>query len=181
MITSVLGFTPKIAENTFIAKSAEIIGNVEIKKNSSIWFHVTIRGDVGPIRIGEETNIQDNSVIHGTFNKAFAMIGNQVTVGHGVILHGCRIDDLCLIGMGSLIMDNAHIPERCIVGAGSLVTEGASYEPETLIIGRPAKLVRRLKKEELEFLPKSANNYMMYKSWYENPNLRPPNHMNFKI
>ncbi len=181
MITSVLGFTPQITKDTFIAGSAEIIGNVEIGKSSSIWFHVTIRGDVGPIRIGEKTNIQDNSVIHGSFNKAFSVIGNQVTVGHGVILHGCRIDDLCLIGMGSIIMDNAHIGERSIVGAGSLVTENSVFEPGQLIMGRPAKAVRPLKPSELEFLPKSAENYVLYKSWYENPNLKPPPHMKFEL
>jgi carbonic anhydrase/acetyltransferase-like protein (isoleucine patch superfamily) len=181
MITSVLGFTPQIAKDTFIASSAEIIGNVQIQKSSSIWFHVTIRGDVGPIRIGEKTNIQDNTVIHGSFNKAFSVIGNQVTIGHSVILHGCRVDDLCLIGMGSIIMDNAHIGARSIVGAGSLVTENSVFEPGQLIMGRPAKAVRPLTVTELEFLPKSAQNYVLYKSWYENPNQKPPAHMKFEL
>ncbi len=177
MITSCLGFTPKLDSGVFLANSADVIGNVEIGKNSSIWFNVTVRGDIGPIHIGAETNIQDNSVVHGTFNKAFAWIGNQVTVGHSVILHGCRVDDLCLIGMGSIIMDNAHIPERCIVGAGSLVTEGSKFEPGSLIMGRPAKFARTLKAQEREFLTKSANNYIMYKSWYEDPSKRPPGNM----
>ncbi len=181
MITSCLGFTPKFDSGVFLAPSADIIGNVEIGKNSSVWFNVTIRGDIGPIRIGNDTNIQDNSVIHGTFNKAFAVIGNQVTIGHSVIMHGCSIDDLCLIGMGSIIMDNTHIPKNCIVGAGSLVTEGGRFEPGTLIMGRPAKAVRALKNEELEFLPKSAQNYIMYKSWYEDPSKRAPQNMKFEL
>ncbi len=181
MITSCLGFTPKLGSGVFLASSADVIGNVEIGKNSSVWFNVSIRGDVGPIRIGFDTNIQDNSVLHGTFNKAFASIGNQVTIGHSVIIHGCRVDDLCLIGMGSILMDNAHIPERCIVGAGSLVTEASQFEPGFLIMGRPAKAIRALKKEELEFLTKSANNYIMYKSWYEDPSKRPPANMKFEL
>lgn len=181
MITSCLGFTPKLDSGVFLAPSADVIGNVEIGRNSSVWFNVTIRADIGPIRIGHDTNIQDNSVIHGTFNKAFAKIGNQVTIGHSVIMHGCRIDDLCLIGMGTIIMDGAHIPTNCIVGAGSLVTEGAKFEPGSLIMGRPAKFIRPLKKEEFEFLPKSANNYILYKSWYEDPSKRPPDHMKFEL
>ena len=170
MIFTLLGHTPKIGEGTFIADGAKIIGDVEIGKNSSIWFNVVVRGDVGPIRIGDETNIQDGTVIHDTFNKAFISIGNRVTIGHSVVLHGCRVDDLCLIGMGTIIMDGAHIGARNIVGAGSLVTENSKFEEEGwLILGRPAKAVRKLKPEELAFLDKSANNYLLYKSWYQNP------------
>jgi carbonic anhydrase/acetyltransferase-like protein (isoleucine patch superfamily) len=119
-----------------------------------------------PIVIGDDTNIQDNSVIHGTHRKCGAVIGNKVTVGHSVILHGCKVDDLCLIGMGSAVMDEAHIPTHTIVGAGSLVTEGARFPEGHLILGRPAKAIRPLKKEELEFLEQSAKNYQLYMSWY---------------
>ncbi len=177
MITSCLGFKPKLGTGVFLAPSCDVIGNVEIGNNSSLWFNVSVRGDVGPIHIGADSNIQDNSVIHGTFNKAFAWIGDQVTIGHSVILHGCRVGNLCLIGMGSIIMDNAEIPDRSIVGAGSLVTEGSKFESGMLIMGRPAKAVRPLKKEEIEFLTKSANNYIMYKSWYEDPSKKPPSGM----
>jgi len=120
-----------------------------------------------PIVIGDETNIQDGTTIHGTFQKAGAVVGRRVTVGHNVILHGCRVDDLVLVGMGSVIMDHAHIPERSIVAAGSLVTEGAQFEPGWLIMGRPAKAMRRLKSEELAFLDESADNYLHYMSWYQ--------------
>lgn len=165
-----LGFTPKIGSNTFIAPTAAIIGDVEIGENCSIWFSAVLRGDVGPIRIGDGTNIQDGTVIHGTFKKAFATIGKGVTVGHTVTLHGCQIGDQCLIGMGATIMDNAKIAARSIVGAGSLVTEGAEFlEEGWLILGRPAKAVRRLKPEELAFLAQSERNYLMYKDWYQNP------------
>jgi gamma-carbonic anhydrase len=170
MILPLLGHTPQIGEGTYLAEGARIIGDVTIGRHSSIWFNTVLRGDVGPIKIGDETNIQDGSVIHGTYQKAFATIGNRVTVGHSVVLHGCEIGDLCLIGMGSIIMDNAKIGPRNIVGAGSLVTENAKFlEEGWLIMGRPAKAVRPLKPEEIAFLDKSADNYLLYKSWYQNP------------
>ncbi len=167
LIMSVQNHVPQIGAGTFLAPSAQLIGQVTLGKNCSIWFNTVLRGDVGPIKIGEETNIQDGSIVHCTYNKAFTTIGNRVTVGHSVIMHGCRIDDLVLIGMGTIIMDNAHIPTRTIVGAGSLVTENATFEEGWLILGRPAKAVRKLHAEELAFLDKSANNYLLYKSWYE--------------
>ena len=171
MLFKLMDWTPKVGPNTFIAPTAQIIGQVEIGHDCSIWFNTIIRGDVGPIKIGNETNVQDGTVIHCTYQKAFATIGNRVTIGHNVMLHGCTIDDLCLIGMGSTIMDHAHIPKRSIVGAGSLVTENAKFEEGWLIMGRPAKAVRPLKPEELAFLDKSANNYLNYKKWYENNQL----------
>ncbi|MBX3022539.1 MAG: gamma carbonic anhydrase family protein [Bdellovibrionales bacterium] len=166
MILPLLGKTPKIGEGTFVAPSADIIGDVQIGKGCSIWFNTTLRGDVMPIVIGDETNIQDNTVIHGTYKKCGAVIGKRVTVGHSVILHGCKIGDLVLIGMGTVIMDQAEIPARSIVGAGSLVTEDSRFPEGHLILGRPAKAVRPLKPEELAFLDKSANNYIEYKGWY---------------
>lgn len=167
-IRPLLGHTPVIGEGTFLAEGARIIGDVTIGRDSSIWYNTVLRGDVGPITIGDATNIQDGTVIHGTFKKAFARIGNRVTIGHSVVLHGCAIGDLCLIGMGTIIMDNAEIGPRNIVGAGSLVTENSKFlEEGWLILGRPAKPVRKLKPEELAFLDQSANNYLLYKSWYQ--------------
>lgn len=168
MILPLLGHTPQIGKGSFVAPSADIIGDVRIGENSSIWFNTTLRGDVMPIVIGKETNIQDNTVIHGTHKKCGAVIGDKVTVGHSVILHGCTIGDLCLIGMGSVVMDEAKIPPRSIVGAGSLVTEGSTFPEGHLILGRPAKAVRPLKPNELEFLGQSAANYRLYSSWYPN-------------
>jgi carbonic anhydrase/acetyltransferase-like protein (isoleucine patch superfamily) len=167
LILPLRGKTPQIGKDSYVAPSADLIGDVTIGRNCSIWFNTTLRGDVMPIVIGDETNIQDNTVIHGTYLKCGAVIGSKVTVGHSVILHGCKIGDLVLVGMGSVIMDQAEIPSRCIVGAGSLVTENARFPEGHLIMGRPAKAVRPLNEKELAFLPKSAQNYMDYTKWYE--------------
>ncbi len=167
MLTQVRGHLPQVDEGVFIAPSADVIGDVKIGKRCSIWFRAVLRGDVMPIIIGDESNIQDGSIVHGTFGKCGATIGRRVTVGHNVILHGCQVEDLCLIGMGAILMDHSHIGPRCIVGAGSLVTEGAQFPEGSLILGRPAKVIRPLKPEELRFLDQSADNYLLYKSWYE--------------
>jgi gamma-carbonic anhydrase len=166
MIMSLLGKTPQVGEGSYVAPSADLIGDVQIGKNCSIWFNTTLRGDVMPIVIGDETNIQDNTVIHGTYKKCGAVIGNKVTVGHSVVLHGCKIGDLVLVGMGTVIMDQAEVPSRSIVAAGSLVTEDAKFPEGHLILGRPAKAVRPLNETELAFLSKSAQNYMDYMEWY---------------
>lgn len=167
MIMPVRNKSPQIGEGTFVAPTAAVIGDVTIGARSSVWFNVTLRGDVMPIVIGEESNVQDNTVFHGTYKKCGAVVGNRVTIGHSVILHGCKIGDLCLIGMGAIIMDNAEIPPRSIVAAGSLVTEEARFPEGHLILGRPAKAVRPLNEKELAFLPQSANNYLEYMSWYK--------------
>ncbi len=161
------GFEPRIHSQAFIAPNASIIGDVEIQEGASIWFGCVLRGDVMPIFIGKDVNVQDNSVIHGTYQKFGTQIHDRVTIGHGVILHGCTIGRESLIGMGSLIMDGAIIPHQCIVGAGSLVTEGsAAFEPLSLILGRPAKMIRKLSPQEIAFLSQSAENYKLYQSWY---------------
>lgn len=157
---------PKIGEGTFLAPNSTIIGDVEIGKKCSIWYNVVIRGDVHSIRIGDETNIQDNTVIHATYQKCGTHIARRVSIGHSVILHGCTIGEGTLIGMGAIIMDLAHIPKHCLVGAGSLVTENQKFEEGWLILGRPAKAIRPLKPEELKALEQSADNYLLYKTWY---------------
>ncbi len=159
---------PTIEQNVFIASSADIIGDVSIGENSSVWYQVVLRGDVMPIKIGKKTNIQDQVCIHGTYKKAAAVIGDNVTVGHRAVLHGCTIENNCLIGMGAIVMDNAHIPHDCIVGAGAVVLGGAKFEPYSLIIGSPAKVKRKLTKDEISFLVQSADNYVFYQSWYKN-------------
>lgn len=170
-LISVRGMTPKVGKNCFIASSANIIGDVIMGDDVSIWFNTVLRGDVFQIKIGDRTNIQDGSTIHGTYKKCGTTIGVGVTVGHNVILHGTTIGDNCLIGMGSILMDNSKIGARCVVGAGSLVTENSEFLQEgMLILGRPAKVVRPLKAEELKFLEQSEKNYLLYKSWYEENN-----------
>ncbi|OFZ32012.1 MAG: gamma carbonic anhydrase family protein [Bdellovibrionales bacterium RIFCSPHIGHO2_01_FULL_40_29] len=160
------GAYPILGQNVFVADGAQIIGNVQIGDHSSVWFNTTLRGDVMPIVIGTETNIQDGSVLHGTFEKFGCVIGDRVTIGHSVVLHGCKVGNRCLIGMGSILMDDVQIGEQSVVGAGSLVTEGKHFPPRSLIMGRPAKFIRTLEENEINFLEQSADNYLLYKSWY---------------
>jgi gamma-carbonic anhydrase len=167
VLKEVRGFRPVVGDNVYLAEGVMLIGHVEIGAGSSIWFNTVVRGDVEPIKIGKETNVQDGCVLHGTYGKAALEIGDRVTIGHTVVLHGCKIGSNTLVGMGSVVMDGAQIGENSIVGAGSLVTEGQVFPPRSLIVGRPAKFKRELTQEELNFLPKSADNYLLYKTWYE--------------
>ena len=162
----VRGKKPQIGSDTFIAGSADLIGDVEIGDNSSIWFSCVLRGDVTPIKIGHSTNIQDGTVIHGTFNKHSVEIGNYVTVGHKAMLHGCSIGDEAFVGMGSILLDGSTMEPRSFLAAGSLLPEGKTAESGYLYMGSPAKKIRPLKENELAFLRQSANNYILYKSWY---------------
>ncbi len=161
------GATPVVKENTFIADNARIIGDVEIGEGSSVWYNVTIRGDVMPIRIGKEVNVQDGSVIHGTYQKFGTTLHDRVTIGHLVMLHGCEVGRATLVGMGSILMDGVKVGEHCLIGAGSLLVEGTIIPPRSLVVGRPAKVKRELTDAEVQLLEKSADNYLLYKTWYE--------------
>lgn len=167
LIVSVRGFTPKIHPSAYLFPNATIIGDVEIGEKSSIWSQVTIRGDVFKVVIGKEANVQDGSVIHGTYGKCGTVLGDRVTIGHLVMMHGCEIGNGCLIGMGSILMDQVKIGENSLVGAGSLVTEGSVFPPRSLILGRPAKFKRELTAEEVAKLEQSADNYLLYSKWYQ--------------
>ncbi|MCB0378086.1 MAG: gamma carbonic anhydrase family protein [Bdellovibrionales bacterium] len=167
MIQELDGKTPKIGANTFVAPSADIIGEVTIGEGSSIWFQCVLRGDVMPIEIGDNTNIQDGTVIHGTHRVWGTKIGDNVTVGHKAMLHGCEIGDEAFVGMGSILLDGSVMEPRSFLAAGSLLTEGSRAQSGWMHMGRPAKPVRELKAEELNFLRQSANNYLLYKSWYD--------------
>ncbi len=158
---------PRIGKGSFIAPSAVLVGDVCLGDKVSIWFNAVLRGDVMPIQVGDETNIQDGVVVHGTYKKCGARIGSRVTVGHGVILHGCEVGDRCLIGMGSILMDQAKVGADSIVAAGTLITEGAEFPSGVLIMGRPGKVKRALSADELKFLNQSADNYLLYKTWYD--------------
>jgi carbonic anhydrase/acetyltransferase-like protein (isoleucine patch superfamily) len=164
------GLKPVLHKNSWIAPTAAIVGDVEIGDGASVWFGAVLRGDVMPIKIGRETNIQDNTVIHGTFEKFATIIEERVTIGHSCILHGTYVEKNCLIGMGSILMDGSRIGAGSVVGAGSLVTEGSQLPGGMLILGRPAKAVRPLKPEEVAFLEKSADNYIHYQTWYSKEN-----------
>lgn len=161
------GMNPVIGEKIFIADNARLIGDVEVGDGSSIWYNVTIRGDVMPIRIGKEVNVQDGSVIHGTYQKYGTTLHDRVTIGHLVMLHGCEVGRGTLVGMGSILMDGVKVGDHCLIGAGTLLTEGTVIPPRSLVVGRPGKVKRALTDEEVELLEKSADNYLLYKTWYE--------------
>jgi gamma-carbonic anhydrase len=166
MIRAFMGTMPTIADSAFVAESAVIIGDVVIGQDSSIWYGTTIRGDVHYIRIGAGTNIQDQCVLHVDHGKNPVVIGNEVTVGHGAIIHGCTIKDGTLIGMGAIILSGALIREECIIGAGALVTEGTVIPPRSLVIGVPAKVKRPLTEGEVEELHRSARDYVKLSRHY---------------
>lgn len=166
MLISFKGIYPKLHDSVWIAPTATVIGDVEIGDNSSIWFNTVIRGDVAAIRIGRETNIQDNCILHAADQKTGVILGNRVSVGHLTILHGCEIQDNTLVGMGSIIMDGAVIGKNCIVAAGSLITANSRFEDGTLILGRPAKVVKEVTPEQIERNKHRVANYMMYKDLY---------------
>ncbi len=160
MIQSFLDIFPTIPSSVFIAPSADVIGDVVLGEESSVWFGTVIRGDVHYIRIGARTNIQDLSMLHVTRKIHPLVIGNEVTVGHHVTLHGCTVKDRVLVGMGAVILDGAVVGENAMVGAGALVTQGMEIPPGSLVFGNPAKVKRPLKPEELTFLRQSAQNYV---------------------
>ena len=164
---------PKKRHGVWIAPDATVIGNVEMGEDVSIWFGCVVRGDVHYIKIGDRTNIQDLTMIHVTHYKKPDMsdgyptiIGNDVTIGHRVMLHGCTIEDACLIGMNATILDGAVIGKESIVGAGALVTGGKKFPPRSLILGSPAKVVRTLTDEEVKELYASAKRYVEFKDEY---------------
>ncbi|MFQ5598511.1 MAG: gamma carbonic anhydrase family protein [Nitrospiria bacterium] len=160
MIDSFKGVTPKIPSSVFVAPSADVIGDVEIGSDSSIWFRSVVRGDVHFIRIGARTNIQDLSMLHVTRKTHPLVIGSDVTVGHGVTLHGCTLKDRILIGMGAIVLDGAVIRDGSIIGAGSIVTEGTVIPPGVLAFGAPARVRRELRPDETGFLKVSARHYV---------------------
>jgi len=155
------GITPKVHPSSFIAPGAWIIGDVEVGEQGSIWFNAVLRGDINRIRVGARSNIQDGCVVHVT-RELPALIGDDVTVGHMAMLHGCRIEDACLIGMNAVILDNASVGPRAIVGAGAVVRENFVVPEGTLVAGVPARVVRDLTDEERSSLLRSALNYVGY-------------------
>ena len=167
------GVMPQLAAGAWIHESAQVIGDVVLGEESSVWPNVSARGDVNHIRIGRQSNIQDNSVLHVTHKRdddpegAPLLIGDRVTVGHGVILHGCTIGNECLVGMGSIVLDRAVLEDRVMVGAGSLVPPGKILRSGYLYLGRPVKEVRPLSAEELESFNYSASNYVRLMRQYQ--------------
>ena len=166
MIMDFEGVTPRINKNTYISESVDIIGKVNVEENVNIWFGTRLRGDMNNIIIGENTNIQENSVVHVDINSP-GIIGKNVTIGHGTIIHGCSISDNVLVWMGSIILNNAKIGKNTIIGAGSLVTQGKEFPEGVLILGNPAKVIRQLTEAEIESIQRSADNYVSLSKKYK--------------
>jgi carbonic anhydrase/acetyltransferase-like protein (isoleucine patch superfamily) len=167
ILKTLKGMTPQLGNLAFLAENAVIIGDVEIGDESSVWYGVVIRGDVHQIRIGRRSNIQDLVMVHCTYEYSPTIIGDDVTVGHGAVVHGCEIKDRCLIGMNAVVLDKAVVGPDVIVGAGSVVLEGSILEPGFLYGGIPAKKIKPLSQAQLDGLQKSAAAYVKYSAWYQ--------------
>jgi carbonic anhydrase/acetyltransferase-like protein (isoleucine patch superfamily) len=157
---------PKLDEEVYIAPSAWVIGDVVIGKRSSVWFNTIVRGDEHYIRIGSETNVQDHAMLHGTPNEFPLEIGDRVTIGHGAIVHGCVIEDECMVGMGAIVMDGARIGRGSLIAAGSLVIQGFVAPPGSLVMGSPAKVIKSLSEAEQKRMLRSVFNYLHLISEY---------------
>ena len=172
LIKEVRGHTPVIGENTFLAETAVILGDVTIGRDCSIWYNAVLRGDVNKIVIGDRTNIQDGVVLHtlydGSPHPSQTIIGSDVSVGHNAVIHGARIGDNCLIGMGATLLDNAVVPSGCIIAANALVLSNAKLEPNSVYAGVPAKKVKEVTPQQREeIIRRTARDYMLYASWFK--------------
>jgi carbonic anhydrase/acetyltransferase-like protein (isoleucine patch superfamily) len=166
LILPVKNIYPEIGSNCFLAENCTIVGDVVIGDNCSVWFNAVIRGDVNYIRIGNNTNIQDGAVIHCTYQKAATEIGNNVSVGHNALVHGCKLHDHVLIGMGAIVMDHAIVNEYCIIAAGAIILENMVCESGYLYAGIPARKIKPLTDQQMEMLSKLPDNYKLYSSWF---------------
>ncbi len=170
LIIPVRGFEPKIGRDCFLAENATIIGDVVIGDECSVWFNTVLRGDVNSIRIGNRVNIQDGSVLHTLYQKSTIEIGDDVSIGHNVTVHGAKIRDYALIGMGSVVMDDAEVGEGAIVAAGAVVLSRTKIGPNELWGGAPAKFIKMVDPaQSKEINQKIAHNYLMYSRWYTDP------------
>jgi carbonic anhydrase/acetyltransferase-like protein (isoleucine patch superfamily) len=162
------GVYPKLGTNCFIAPNATIVGDVIMGDECSVWFNAVIRGDVNSIRMGNKVNVQDGAVIHCTYKRTKTIIGNNVSIGHNAIVHGCTVHDNVLIGMGAIVMDNAEIGSNTIIGAGSVVLEGTKVEAGCIYAGVPAKKVKEISQEMISGeIDRIANNYVRYSAWFK--------------
>lgn len=168
LIRKLRDITPSMGPNCWLSETATLIGDVEMGSDCTIWYNAVLRGDVNSIRLGNKVNIQDNAMVHCTYQKCGTFIGNEVSVGHNAIVHGCTIKDKVLIGMGAIVMDNVIVGEGAIVAAGAVVKENEIIPPNTLWAGVPAKQVKELNpKQSIKKLEQLANNYVMYAKWYQ--------------
>jgi carbonic anhydrase/acetyltransferase-like protein (isoleucine patch superfamily) len=168
LILPVLDKSPQWGEEVFIAENATIVGDVKMGDQCSVWFQAVIRGDVNSIVLGNKVNVQDGAIIHCTYQKAATVIGNNVSIGHRAMVHGCTIKDNVLIGMGAIVMDHCVIEENCIIAAGAVLLEGTHVPSGSVFAGIPAKKVKDLSPELFEGeVQRIANNYVMYSSWFK--------------
>ncbi len=167
LILPVNDIQPKIGKNSFIAENATIVGDVVIGEQCSIWFNAVVRGDVNSIRIGNQVNIQDGAIIHCTYQKAKTVIGNRCSIGHRAIIHGCRLHDHVMVGMGAIVMDHAVIESFSIIGAGSVVLENTVVETGFIYAGTPAKKIKAISGEQRKLLEELPDRYVMYSLWFK--------------
>lgn len=170
VILPVNNISPTFGENCFIAPNATIVGDVVTGDNCSFWFNAVIRGDVNFIKLGNKVNVQDGAIIHCTYKKCGITVGNNVSIGHNAIVHGCVIEDNVLVGMGAIVMDNAHIGSNSIIAAGAVVLENTIVEPGSIYAGIPAKKVKEISQEMISGeINRIADNYVMYSGWFKTP------------
>jgi carbonic anhydrase/acetyltransferase-like protein (isoleucine patch superfamily) len=168
LVLEVNGINPSFGENCFLAPNATIVGDVQMGNDCSVWFNAVIRGDVNSIRIGNKVNIQDGAVLHCTYQKTKVVLGDNVSIGHNAIVHGCKIHDNVLIGMGAIVMDNCEIGSNTIIAAGAVVTEGTIVPSGCIFAGVPAKKIKDISQELIHGeINRIASNYLMYSSWFK--------------
>ena len=167
LIKSVRGIEPQFGENCWLADNATVVGNVRMGRDCTVWFNAVVRGDVNSITFGDRCNIQDGAVIHCTYQRTKTTIGNNVSIAHNAIVHGCTIEDEVLIGMGAIVMDGAVIGSRSIIAAGAIITQNTVVPPGSIYAGNPARFLKAVSDEQAEVFMRTANNYVMYADWFK--------------
>ncbi|MBL0327786.1 MAG: gamma carbonic anhydrase family protein [Cytophagaceae bacterium] len=161
--------SPQYGENCWFAPNATLVGDIKMGNDCTVWFNAVVRGDVNSIIMGNRVNIQDGAIIHCTYQKTVTTIGNNVSIAHNAIVHGCTIEDEVLIGMGAIVMDGAVIGKNSIIGAGAIITQNTIVPPGTIWAGNPAKYIKEVSKDLGEVFMRTANNYVMYSEWFKDP------------
>lgn len=168
LIKTIKGKTPKMGNNCYLAENATVVGEVEMGDDCSVWFQAVVRGDVHFIKMGNKVNVQDGAIVHCTYQKAPTTIGDNVSIGHRAIVHGCTIKNNVLVGMGAIVMDHVVVESNVLIAAGAVVLENSHLESNSIYAGVPAKKVKTLSAEQFEgIVERIANNYVMYASWFE--------------
>ncbi|QJD77568.1 gamma carbonic anhydrase family protein [Spirosoma rhododendri] len=167
LLKSVKGIEPQFGQNCWLADNATVVGDVRMGRDCTVWFNAVIRGDVNAITFGDRCNVQDGAVIHCTYQRTKTTIGNNVSIAHNAIVHGCTIEDEVLIGMGAIVMDGAVIGSRSIIAAGAIITQNTVVPPGSIYAGNPARFLKAVSDEQAEVFMRTANNYVMYADWFK--------------